>query len=158
MPDALRACHDVKIIRFVSMWDHDGMIPTGDEHNVAILDRYRLVKIPRIAIDPLENESLRRIDAVVIGLLQETFSWHIVDVVLVGRIARGMPARGAHFHDEHRLGRLILRKNVAYITCIRSLSTNAPLDRSRLDQTHRQFALGGTARDREFCLGLARLR
>jgi hypothetical protein len=118
MPDALRACHDVEIIRFVSVWDDDGMIATGDEHDVAILDRYRLVKITRIAIDPLENESLRRIDAVVIGLLQETLSWHIVDVVLVRRIARGMSTRGAHFHDEHRLGRFILRKNVAHVTCI----------------------------------------
>jgi hypothetical protein len=45
VPNALRSCHHVKIVRFVSVWDDDWMVTPRDQDNIAVLDSHGLVNI-----------------------------------------------------------------------------------------------------------------
>jgi hypothetical protein len=87
VPDAFGTCHNVEVIGLVAMRDDDRMVPTRYEDDIAVLDSHRLVNVARVAVDALENEALRRVDAMVVGFLEQTLCWNVVHVVFVRRIA-----------------------------------------------------------------------
>ena len=87
MPDALWTRHDVEVIGFVAVGDDDGMVTARHQNHVSILNGKGLVKVARVAVDALKDEALRRIDAMIIGLLQQALLWDIVYVVLVRGVA-----------------------------------------------------------------------
>ena len=87
--------------------DH-GMIAARHQNDVPILDGHGLVKVARVAVDTLEDKTLRRIDAMVVGFLQQALFGDVVYVVFVGRLARGVSARGPDFDDQDGLGGFIL--------------------------------------------------
>ncbi len=68
------------------------MVSPRHQHDVAILHRHGLIQIARVTVDPLKNKALRRIDAVIVGFFELALKGNVVDVVFVGRIARGVSA------------------------------------------------------------------
>ena len=141
MPNALGTCHDVEIVRFVSMGDDDGMITPRYEDDIAILDRHGLVKITRVAVDAVEDKALRRIDAMIVGFLEQAFYGHIIDVVLVRRIARRISTWRPDLDDQNRLGGLILGQDIADVADIGALAANAAANGTRLDKPRRKFTV-----------------
>ena len=92
-PNALRTCHNVEVIGFVSIRNDDGMITARHEDNIAVLHGHGFVNVTRVAVDAVKDEALRRIDAMIIGFLEQTFGRRIVSVVLVRRITGRVRAR-----------------------------------------------------------------
>src|SRR5450432_3454835 len=82
MPFARRARHHVQVVRIVSVWHDYRMIATRDHDHVVILDRDCLVERAIVAVDALESESLRGIEAMVIRLLERALERQVVGVVL----------------------------------------------------------------------------
>ena len=78
-----RAGHDVQIIEIVAAAGVARVIAARHHDHVAILDGHRLVERAVIGIDALKGKALRRVDAVVVGLLELRFRRQIVRVVLV---------------------------------------------------------------------------
>ena len=101
VPNAFRACHDVEIVGFISVRDNHGMVTPRHEDDIAILDRHGLVKVTRIGVYAVEDKALRRIDAMIVGFLEQAFYGHIVGVVLVGRIARRVSAWSSDLDDQN---------------------------------------------------------
>src|SRR5258708_12259449 len=60
-PDAFWTGHDIQVIRVVAVGNDHGVITAGNQDNIAIFDRHRFIDVPRICVDALENESLRRV-------------------------------------------------------------------------------------------------
>src|SRR6478736_6191402 len=91
MPFPLRARHHVEVVRVVPVRHDDRMVAARHQHDVVIFDRERFVDRAVVGIDALKRESLRRLQPVIVGLLQRAFSGQVVGVVLVWRVARRVP-------------------------------------------------------------------
>ena len=154
VPDALWARHDVEVIGFVTVRDDHGMVTARHQNDVSILDGHGLVKVARVAVDTLEDKTLRRIDAMVVGFLQQALIGDVVYVVLVGGIARGVSARCLDFDDQDGLGGFILGQNVADISGIGAFAARAASHRSRLDEPDGKFTFCGTAGHAELGISL----
>jgi hypothetical protein len=89
-PNTLRTSHDVQVIRLVPVRNDHRVVAAGNQYYIAILDRHGFVEIPRVRVDALKNESLRRINTMIIRFFQKAFGRKIIDFVFVGRIAGRM--------------------------------------------------------------------
>src|SRR5438128_11716672 len=78
VPFAFGSRHHIQIIRVVTIGDDHGMIAPRNEHDVVVFDRERLVQRSIVGIDPLERESLRWGEAMVVRLLERAFHRKIV--------------------------------------------------------------------------------
>src|SRR5207237_7501188 len=76
----------------------------GDEYEIPVTDRPRLVDAVLRAVETLNAEGLRRRGAVVVDLLEDDLFRRTVLVVLVGRVARPVPGRRQDLDDEDPLG------------------------------------------------------
>ena len=65
------------------MRDYDRMVATRHKDDIAVFDSHRLVNVARVAVDALENKALRRVDAMVVGFLEQTLCRNVVHVVFV---------------------------------------------------------------------------
>ena len=143
VPNALRTCHNVEVIGFVSIRDDDGMVTPRYEDDIAVLHGHGLVNVTRVAVDAVKDEALRRIDAMIIGFLELALQRDVVDVVFVGRIARGVSAWSPDLDDEDGLGGLILGQDVADVSDIGAFAANAAANGTRLDKPRRKFTVCG---------------
>ena len=75
VPNAFRTCHDVEIVGFISVRDNHGMVTPRHEDDIAVLDGHGLVKVTRVAVDAVEDKALRRIDAMIVGFLEQACLW-----------------------------------------------------------------------------------
>jgi len=89
-PNPLRTSHDVQVIRLVPMRNDHRVVAAGNEDHIAIFDGHRFIEIPRVRVDALKNESLRRINAMIIRFFEKAFGRKIIDFVFVGWIAGRM--------------------------------------------------------------------
>lgn len=100
-----------------------GVVALRHQRHVAVLHRHRLVERTVVRIDALEGKTLRRVEAVVVGLLQEALVRKVVLVVLVRGVGRGVAARRDHLDDEQRMGRIVVfRHDVVDMPDIRALA------------------------------------
>src|SRR5690606_7055674 len=113
-PLALRTGHDIQVVQLVAVRRSDRMVATRHEHDVAILHRQGFIQRAIVGIDALESEALRRIQAMVVSLLERSFLPGHRRVVLVRRIARPVTGRRDHLDDEKTFGGLRVRKDVAH--------------------------------------------
>jgi hypothetical protein len=143
VPNAFRTCHDVEIVGLISVRDNHGMVTPRYEDDIAVLDGHGLVKVTRVAIDAVEDKALRGIDAMIVGFLEQAFYGDIVDVMLVGRIARRVSARSPDLDDENGFSGLILGQDIADVSDIGALAANAAANGTRLDKPHRKFTFCG---------------
>jgi hypothetical protein len=72
-PCPLRTGHDVEVIKIVTVDRGARMIAHRNQRHTAVLDDDCLVKRSVIRVDALKGEALRRIELVIVGLLQERF-------------------------------------------------------------------------------------
>ena len=70
-PGSHGACHNIEVIQIIAMNGGTGVIALWHHGDVAIFHRHGLIEFPVIGIDALEGKTLGRIQAVVIGLLQQ---------------------------------------------------------------------------------------
>jgi hypothetical protein len=119
------------------------MVTPRYEDDIAVLDGHGLVKVTRVAVDAVEDKALRRIDAMIVGFLEQAFYGDIVDVMLVGRIARRVAAWSPDLDDQNGLGGLILGQDIADVADIGALAANAAANETRLDKPHRKFTFCG---------------
>src|SRR5580704_2642814 len=141
VPNAFRTCHDVEAVGFVSVRDNHGMVTPRHKDDIAVLDGHGLVKVTRVAVDAVEDKALRRIDAMIVGFLEQAFYGDIVDVVLVGRIARRVSAWSPDLDDQNGLGGLILGQDIADVADIGALAANAAANGTRLDKPWWKFTV-----------------
>jgi hypothetical protein len=153
VPNALRTCHNVEVIGFVSIRDDDGMVTPRYEDDIAVLHGHGLVNVTRVAVDAVEDEALRRIDAMIIGFLELALQGDIVDVVFVRRIARGVSAWSPDLDDEDGLGGLILGQDVADVSDIGTFSACGAGHVGRLDEPCRKFPLCGRTGNTKLGIG-----
>ena len=111
--DALRPRHHIEIEKIVAVRRPDGMIAPRHQHDVPVRDCQSLVERAVVGIDALEGEALRRLQAVIVCLLEIRFVGQRVPVVLVRRIARPVAARRDDFDDQQALGLGVLGQDVA---------------------------------------------
>ena len=100
MPNPLGTRHHVEVIGFVSVRDHDRMVSSRNQHDVAILHRHGLIQIARVTVDALKDKALRRIDAMIVGFFELALKGNVVDVVFVRRIARGVSAGSSDLRER----------------------------------------------------------
>jgi Na+-driven multidrug efflux pump len=91
LPYPLRAGHDVEIVEIVAVAGGAGVVALRHQRHVAVLQHHRLVERAVVGVDALEAEALRRVEAVVIGLLEEAFVRQVVLIMLVRRIDEVWP-------------------------------------------------------------------
>jgi hypothetical protein len=82
------------------------VVAARHQHGLAIAHRQRLVEAAVLAVDALQREATRRVDAEVVGLLEQRLGRQRVAVVLVRRVARPVPGRRVHLAHQQRLGPL----------------------------------------------------
>ena len=70
LPLPHRAGHHVEIPEVVPVRRADRVIAARHQHHVAVADRHGLVEGAVVRVDALEGKALRRIEAMVIGLLE----------------------------------------------------------------------------------------
>src|SRR5689334_10030688 len=133
MPFARWPRHHVEVIRFVPVRHDDRMVAARNHDDVVILDGERLVERAIVGVDALERKALRRIQAMVVRFLERAFLWQVVGIVLMRRIARRMPARRAHFHDEQMARGFGLRQDVANEALVRASAAHRSFHLARLD-------------------------
>src|SRR5450432_477329 len=143
MPNAFRTSHDVEIVGFVSVRNYHRMVTPRHQDDVAVLDGHGLVEIARVSVDAVKDKTLRRIDAMIVGLLEQTLYGDIIDVMLVGRIARRVPAWSSDLDDQNGLGGLILGQDIAEVADIRAFAANTAANGTGLDKPRRKFTVCG---------------
>src|SRR5688500_14300771 len=70
-PGAARTGHDIQVVKVVAVDGGSRVIAARHHHHAAILDDDRLVERAVVGIDALEGEALRRVEAVVVGFLEQ---------------------------------------------------------------------------------------
>ncbi|MCY1185800.1 hypothetical protein D9M73_266140 [compost metagenome] len=67
------------------------MITLGHDHQVAVFHGHGLIDAAIVGVHPLEHEAQGRVDLVVIGFFEKALVRQVVGVVLVWRVAGGVP-------------------------------------------------------------------
>ena len=111
-PLARRPRHHVQVVEVVARARRHGVVAPRHEHDLAVADGDRLVDRAVRRVDALERETVRRSDAVVVGLLEIRLARRVVDVVLVRRIAGPVAGRRDDLRYEQGLGRRLLHQDV----------------------------------------------
>src|SRR5258706_306808 len=102
VPDPTRSRHHVEVIRRVAMWNDNRVISARNHHDIVIFDRHRFVEAAIVGVNALKREALRRLQPVIVDLLERALDRKGVGVMLVWRVARGIPGRGDYFDGEQR--------------------------------------------------------
>ena len=131
----------------------DRVIAPRHHHHTAIFHGDGFVQAAIVGIDALKGESLRRIEAVVIGFLQAGFAAFNGAVVLVRGITRPVAGRGDHFHHEELFGRHIAKQDVAHLAPVSALAAHLRRALVRGDQAGRKAPFGGGLAQGDFQLG-----
>src|SRR5581483_3091352 len=152
-PAPHRPGHHVEIIEIVAVRRAHGMVPARHQHDISVLHTDRLIDAAVIGVDALEREALRRVETVVVRLLELSLRRRHIGVVLVRRVARPVSSRGDDLHDEQPLGRLGLRQHVAYEAPVASLA--ADLLRHALAGDDPRLACSGARRAAQRDLAIA---
>ena len=84
-PLAQRPGHDVEVVHLEAVGRAAGVVAAGDEGDVAVGDGHRLVERAVVGVDALDAEAVRRVQAVVVGLLEIGDPRVVVLVVAVAR-------------------------------------------------------------------------
>src|SRR6185312_10483316 len=113
-PLPYRPRHHIEIIEIVAVRRADGMIAARHEYDIAVFHAYGLIDTPVVRVDALESKALRRVEPMVVDLLELRLGGRSIGVMLVRRIARPVSAGSDHLDDENPLGRLCLRQHVAH--------------------------------------------
>ena len=114
-----------------------------------------LVDAAVVGVHPLEHKALGRVDLVVIGFFKKALVRQVIGIVLVRRVAGGVPGRRAHLHHQQRMGRLAVGQDVADITRVGALATHAAPTLLRADQPGRETAGRGARRGADGDLHIA---
>src|SRR5215203_6023355 len=154
-PDPAWAGHDIQVIEAVAVRRADRVVAPRHEHDVAVLDRHRLVERAVVGVDALDGVALGRVEAVVIGLLEERLVRQRVAVMLVRRIARPMARRRDDLDDEEAVRRLGLG-DVLDVAGVRAGAARETLDRVRPDEPRRVGAAARARADRKLERGRRR--
>jgi hypothetical protein len=80
------------------------MVPVSDEYSVSVANLQSQIPGRARIIKVLKGKAFRTGDPVVVNLVQVNFLWGIVDIVLVGRIARPVSARSVNLHGDQAVG------------------------------------------------------
>src|SRR5215208_5267251 len=155
-PDPAWAGHDIQVIEAVAVRRADRVVAPRHEHDVAVLDRHRLVERAVVGVDALDGVALGRVEAVVIGLLEERLVRQRVAVILVRRIARPMARRRDDLDDEEAVRRLGLGQDVLDVAGVRAGAARETLDRVRPDEPRRVGAAARARADRKLERGRRR--
>src|SRR5688572_859406 len=81
-PGAARTGHDIQIIEVVAVNGGRRVVAARHHDHAAVLDDDGLVERAIVGIDALEGEALRRVEAVVVGFLEQGLQRQVVLVVL----------------------------------------------------------------------------
>src|SRR5450830_1218900 len=149
MPGALGAGHHVEVIGLVAIRHADRVVTLGHHHQVAVFHRHRLVDAAVVGVHPLEHETLRRVDLVVIGFFEKALVRQVVGVVLVRRVARRVPGRRAHFHHQQGMGGLAVGQDVAHVAGVGAFAAHAAFALFGADQARLETRRTGRGADRD---------
>ncbi|QTK82383.1 Hypothetical protein AT6N2_L1645 [Agrobacterium tumefaciens] len=107
-PFAHRPRHHVQIIHLVTIGRAAGVMALWHEHDIAVRYRHGLVQRTVFGEDALETETLRRVEAVVIGLLEIGHVGVVILVMTVRRIGRPVARGREDLRDQQAVGHIAL--------------------------------------------------
>ena len=116
----------------------DRVVAFGHQHDVPVLHRHRLVQRAVVGVNALEGKTLRRVEPMVVGLLEQALARQIVGVVLVGRIGGGVAVGRDHFHHQQRIGGIAFGQDISHVPRIAALAAHDRRVGTRRDQPRRQ--------------------
>jgi hypothetical protein len=106
------------------MCGDDGMVAISDEHQIAIDESQGVVARSRGVVQALECISFGFADPVVVGFVEVHLEGRIVDVMLVGRIARPISAGRINLADQELIGGKLRTNDIDNLTSAVSAAAN----------------------------------
>jgi hypothetical protein len=81
------------------------MVPVSDEHSISVPNLQRQISRGGRIIKVLKGEAFRMVNPVIVNLVQVNFLWGIMDIMLMGGVARPVSARSVDLHGDQAVGR-----------------------------------------------------
>jgi hypothetical protein len=154
-PLPVRTRHDVQVVHLEAVGGAAGMVAARHQHNIAVLDRHRLVERSVVGVDPLDTEAFARFQAVVVGLFQIGDAREVVLVVPVARVGGPVARRGEDLgHEDAIAPVLVLHGDVVDVAGVGAPAALGQGDPLRADPARLVVAPAGRGTDGERAVGL----